>query len=129
MIQTKTLFDLDAGRETKEDNINHAVGIVLSKKIGDYVETGDVIATIHYDDDKNLENSINMLQEAYKYSETKTEMTEVLSEQVQNHAKSQIPLGSFGNPEDVAEAVWFLASDKAGYITGQVLNVDGGMAM
>lgn len=59
----------------------------------------------------------------------KTEMTEVLSEQVQNHAKSQIPLGSFGNPEDVAEAVWFLASDKAGYITGQVLNVDGGMAM
>ena len=36
----------------------------------------------------------------------KTEMTEVLSEQVQNHAKSQIPLGSFGNPEDVAEAVW-----------------------
>ena len=59
----------------------------------------------------------------------KTEMTEVLSEQVQNHAKSQIPLGSFGNPEDVAEVVWFLASDKAGYITGQVLNVDGGMAM
>lgn len=59
----------------------------------------------------------------------KTEMTEVLSEQVQDHAKSQIPLGSFGNPEDVAEAVWFLASDKAGYITGQVLNVDGGMAM
>ena len=59
----------------------------------------------------------------------KTEMTEVLSEQVQNHAKSQIPLGSFGNPEDVAEAVWFFASDKAGYITGQVLNVDGGMAM
>ena len=56
-------------------------------------------------------------------------ITEVLSEQVQNHAKSQIPLGSFGNPEDVAEAVWFLASDKAGYITGQVLNVDGGMAM
>ena len=37
--------------------------------------------------------------------------------------------GVFGNPEDVAEAVWFLASDKAGYITGQVLNVDGGMAM
>ena len=37
--------------------------------------------------------------------------------------------GEFGNPEDVAEAVWFLASDKAGYITGQVLNVDGGMAM
>lgn len=58
----------------------------------------------------------------------KTEMTEVLSEQVQNHAKSRFRW-EFGNPEDVAEAVWFLASDKAGYITGQVLNVDGGMAM
>ncbi len=76
----KAAMVLGAGRETKEDNINHAVGIVLSKKIGDYVETGDVIATIHYDDDKNLENSINMLQEAYKYSETKTEMTEVIKE-------------------------------------------------
>lgn len=71
---------LGAGRETKEDNINHAVGIVLSKKIGDYVEKGDVIATIHYDDDKNLENSVKMLQEAYKYSKEKTEMTEVIKE-------------------------------------------------
>ena len=40
-----------------------------------------------------------------------------------------IPLGSFGQPEDVAEAVAFLASEKVGYITGQVLSVDGGMAM
>ena len=58
-----------------------------------------------------------------------TEMTRVLSDQVKEHAVGQIPLGHFGQPEDIAEAVAFLASDQAGYITGQVLSVDGGMAM
>lgn len=58
-----------------------------------------------------------------------TEMTRVLSDQVKEHAVGQIPLGHFGRPEDIAEAVAFLASDRAGYITGQVLSVDGGMAM
>ena len=58
-----------------------------------------------------------------------TEMTRVLSDQVKEHAVGQIPLGHFGRPEDIAEAVAFLVSDRAGYITGQVLSVDGGMAM
>ena len=58
-----------------------------------------------------------------------TEMTRVLSDQVKEHAVGQIPLGHFGQPEDIAEAVAFLVSDRAGYITGQVLSVDGGMAM
>lgn len=58
-----------------------------------------------------------------------TDMTKVLSEQVKEAAVKQIPLGSFGKPEDVAELVLFLASDKAKYITGQVICVDGGMAM
>ena len=58
-----------------------------------------------------------------------TEMTEVLSDKVKEGATAQIPLGKFGEPEDIANAVAFLASDGAGYITGQVLNVDGGMAM
>ncbi len=58
-----------------------------------------------------------------------TEMTQVLSEKVKEQAVSQIPMGAFGKPEDVAQAVAFLASEQAGYITGQVLCVDGGMAM
>ena len=58
-----------------------------------------------------------------------TDLTKVLSEQVKEAAVKQIPLGSFGKPEDVAELVLFLASDKAKYISGQVICVDGGMAM
>lgn len=58
-----------------------------------------------------------------------TEMTAGLPENIKESAVSQIPLGSFGEPEDIAEAVAFLASDHAKYITGQVLCVDGGMAI
>lgn len=58
-----------------------------------------------------------------------SEMTAVLPEKVKEQMLAQIPLNSFGNPRDVANAVVFLASDKASYITGQVLTVDGGMVM
>ncbi len=56
-----------------------------------------------------------------------TAMTAKLSEQVRDAAKETIALRRFGGPEDVASAVSFLASDEAGYVTGQVLAVDGGM--
>ena len=56
-----------------------------------------------------------------------TEMTEVLSEELKESACKQIILGRFGKPEDIANAAVFLASDKADYITGQVISVDGGM--
>ena len=59
----------------------------------------------------------------------KTEMTDVLPDEVKENAKKQIPLGRFAEPEDIANAAVFLASDKASYITGQVLLVDGGMVM
>ena len=58
-----------------------------------------------------------------------TEMTDKLSDAVKEEACKTIPLGAFGTVEDVAEAVVFLASDRAKYITGQVLCVDGGIAM
>ena len=58
-----------------------------------------------------------------------TEMTGVLPENVKTAVTAQIPLKHFGKPEDIAAAVAFLASDRGGYITGQVICVDGGMAM
>jgi len=56
-----------------------------------------------------------------------TEMTRQLKEEWKQELKRLIPLGDFGSPRDVAEAVAFLASEEAKYITGQVLGVDGGM--
>ena len=58
-----------------------------------------------------------------------TDMTDALSDSVKENLKSQIPLGKIGHPQDIAKAVAFLASPDANYITGQVLSVDGGMAI
>ena len=58
-----------------------------------------------------------------------TNMTAVLSEEFKQNAVKQIPLGRVGTPEDIAHAVTFLASEEASYITGHVLNVNGGMLM
>jgi 3-oxoacyl-[acyl-carrier protein] reductase len=58
-----------------------------------------------------------------------TAMTEVLSDEVKAEFNRQIPLGRMGTPLDVANAVLFLASEEAGYLTGQVLSVNGGMLM
>lgn len=58
-----------------------------------------------------------------------TDMTDVLSDKVKDTIMNTIPLKRLGNPEDVANAVAFLASEEASYITGQIINVDGGMVM
>ena len=58
-----------------------------------------------------------------------TDMTAGLPESVKEKMLTDIPLGRMGEPEDVANAVLFLASEQASYITGQVVNVDGGMVM
>ncbi|MBA2436466.1 MAG: 3-oxoacyl-[acyl-carrier-protein] reductase [Chthoniobacterales bacterium] len=58
-----------------------------------------------------------------------TDMTDVLSDQVKEAVLSKVPLGKFGEGEDIAAAVAFLAAPEAKYITGQVLTVDGGMVM
>ena len=58
-----------------------------------------------------------------------TDMTAALPDAARQAMLSTIPVGRAGNPEDVAAAVAFLASEEAGYITGQVLSVDGGMGM
>jgi len=58
-----------------------------------------------------------------------TDIVAGLSEEARQYVLGQIPLGRYGEPEDVAGAVAFLVSDAAAYITGQTLNVDGGMVM
>jgi 3-oxoacyl-[acyl-carrier protein] reductase len=58
-----------------------------------------------------------------------TPMTDPLSTELKDKMKSMIPLGRFGSDRDVATAIVFLASDEAGYITGQVLDVNGGLHM
>ena len=58
-----------------------------------------------------------------------TPMTDVLTDEQKAAALSSVPLGRFGKPEDIAAAVAFLASDAAGYISGQVIVVDGAMSM
>ena len=58
-----------------------------------------------------------------------SKMTDALSEEVRNQYLSRIPLGRFGAVEDIANAVVFLASEQSSYLTGQTLNVNGGMVM
>ncbi|ANB58646.1 3-oxoacyl-[acyl-carrier-protein] reductase [Anoxybacillus sp. B7M1] len=58
-----------------------------------------------------------------------TDMTDRLNEEIRTEMLKQIPLARFGNPEDIANVVAFLASDAASYMTGQTIHVDGGMVM
>lgn len=58
-----------------------------------------------------------------------TDMTAVLSDKIKEQMKNIIPLNKPGKPEDVSNAVLFLASRNSDYITGQVINIDGGMVM
>lgn len=58
-----------------------------------------------------------------------TDMTEVLSEEIKEQSLKSIPLKRFAKPEDIANVVVFLCSERANYITGQIINVDGGMLM
>jgi 3-oxoacyl-[acyl-carrier protein] reductase len=57
----------------------------------------------------------------------KTKMTEALPEEIRKKMLEAIPLARFGEPEDVADVVLFLASDASSYVTGQVISICGGM--
>ena len=73
--------------------------------------------------------SRNILVNAVAPGFIATDMTSVLSDSVQENINNQIPLRKMGTAEDVAKVVKFLASEDSSYVTGQVINVDGGMVM
>ena len=73
--------------------------------------------------------SLNVRCNAIAPGFIETEMTDVLSENVKEGILKSIPMNKMGSPEDVANVVKFLVSDESKYITGQVINVDGGMIM
>ena len=73
--------------------------------------------------------SRNILVNAVAPGFIATDMTSVLSDSVKENINNQIPLKKMGTAEDIAKVVKFLASEDSSYITGQVINVDGGMVM
>lgn len=76
----KAAMVLGAGRATKEDIIDHSVGIILNKKIGDTIVKGEEIATIYFNNDTNLEDSINMVLDAYDIKPEKVVKREIILE-------------------------------------------------
>ena len=76
------------------------------------------------------ESELKSIKVNEKYIATlESKINDGMVDDIKEQMKSQIPLGTFGSVQDIANAVVFLASDEAKYITGQTLHVDGGMAM
>lgn len=73
--------------------------------------------------------SRNILVNAVAPGFIETQMTDVLKQEVKKEIAKNIPLRRMGTPEDVANVVKFLAGEQSSYITGQIINVDGGMLM
>ena len=79
----KAAMVIGAGRATKEDEVDHAVGIELKKKVGDKVEKGDVIAEIYFNDEKNVQSSKDMVLDAYVIGNKKIENTKNILEVIE----------------------------------------------
>ncbi len=109
-------------------NITSVVGIIGNAGQANYVASKAGVIGFTKSIAKELASrNINVNAIAPGFIET--EMTNNLNEDVKNTYMSSIPLKRFAKPEEIANAVMFLASDEASYITGQVLSIDGGLAM
>ncbi len=107
-------------------NISSVVGIMGNAGQSNYVASKAGIIGLTKSLAKEF-GSRNITVNAVAPGFIETKMTDVLPQDVKENYMKQIPLGRFGSPEDIANACIFLASDKASYITGQVLSVNGGM--
>jgi len=126
--------------------IRHASRLMMKQKFGRIVNIYAVIGLIGNVGQANYAASkagvIGLTKSAARemapYSVTvnaiapgfiKSDMTDKLTDEIKDNIKSSIPMRKIGEPKDVANLVKFLANDETGYITGQVINVDGGMVM
>jgi 3-oxoacyl-[acyl-carrier protein] reductase len=109
-------------------NITSVVGIIGNPGQANYVSAKAGVIGLTKSNAKELAvRNITVNAVAPGYIET--DMTDKLGDDVKAKLFEAIPLSRMGRPEDIANAVTFLASDKAAYITGQVISVDGGMVM
>ncbi|MFF2794481.1 3-oxoacyl-[acyl-carrier-protein] reductase [Lysinibacillus xylanilyticus] len=122
---TRQMMKQRAGRII---NISSIVGVAGNPGQANYVAAKAGVIGLTKTTAKELA-SRNILVNAVAPGFIETEMTEQLPEDIKQGMLSQIPLAKLGQPEDIAKAVAFLASEDANYMTGQTLHIDGGMVM
>lgn len=124
-LAAKTMIKQHSGRII---NISSVVGVTGNPGQANYAASKAGLIGFTKAVAKEL-SSRNITVNAVAPGYIETDMTEALSEKTKETMLRQIPLGRFGNPQDVTAVVVFLASEAASYITGQVIHVSGGMYM
>ncbi|XRD25891.1 3-oxoacyl-[acyl-carrier-protein] reductase [Lysinibacillus fusiformis] len=122
---TRQMMKQRAGRII---NISSIVGVAGNADQANYVAAKAGVIGLTKTTAKELA-SRNILVNAIAPGFIETEMTDQLPEDIKQGMLTQIPLAKLGQPEDIAKAVVFLASEDANYMTGQTLHIDGGMVM